>query len=120
MEFFSKSFEHKSINAFILLIFFNILFCSIAFYLFCWFLYRKKIVNLTDNITLKISAIIASTFDRGLFCLILGAVHQLLLKKNNMQLVILGSIEALWIISKIIFIWESNYKWKFQAWIHIF
>lgn len=92
MEFFSASYGHKVVNAFILLVFFLIIFCSTGFYLFCWSYYRKKVAYLTENITFRVSAIFAFTLDRGIFCLLLGAAHRLLIDETDLQLMALGFI----------------------------
>jgi hypothetical protein len=92
LEFFSVSFTHKGINLITFIVFYFIVFCSTAFYLYCWYLHGKKISYLTDNASLKLSGMMAYTFDRGMICLVLGSVHRLTLLCGKDQLLILAAV----------------------------
>lgn len=92
LEYFSACFRHKILNVGIVVIFYLIVFCSTAFYLYCWQIYKNKMSYLTDNVSIKMSGIMAYTFDRGMVCLLIGSTHRLTLLSGKKQLLLLAAV----------------------------
>jgi len=59
------------------------------------------------------------TIDRGLCCLACGIIHQKLINHSNLQLLLLGCVELMWIMIKIIAIKQNVYRHKALAYINL-
>jgi hypothetical protein len=92
LEYFSACFSHKVINILTVVIFYLLVFCSTAIYLYSWHIHKEKMSYLTDNIALKMKGMIAYTFDRGIICLLCGLIHRLTLLCGKQQLLILAAV----------------------------
>lgn len=89
---FSPRFSFKIMNICAIFIFWLILFSSLG--AFFWFKasYKKKASYLMEEYRGRSTGLFAITLDRGLFCLIFGVAHRILLKEPSAQLLVLGAI----------------------------
>lgn len=117
--FFSANFQHKIVNCAILFFFMMVIFCSFAFYIWLWSLPRCRVSYFTENIKVRLNGLLSYTIDRGVICVLFGAIHQLLLYKPNLQLLALGLCEIGWIVSQIICINNKAYKCSLLVWLNI-
>lgn len=109
MYFCSFSVPHKLVNIFILFSFFLTIFTALASFLWFRVYYRHLVSYFLDNNKPKLSGLLSTTVDRGIFCLLLGSIHRLLLNSPDLQLAVLGLTELLWIFSRCLFLaWSAN------------
>lgn len=117
--FFSLNLKHKMVNCFIAFFFFMVFSSSIGLYFWILGNRRRNIKNFIENSKHNLRSIFFYTFDKGLICIVLGAAHQLLISFPNMQLLVLGVIEAVWICFQVISIKTRVYKNSLIVWLNV-
>ena len=98
---FSRSIGHKLFNCCAVAVLFAVVFICFAFYLWLKAHYDKKAKIVADTETAALSALISVGFDRGVMMFLFGVTHQLLLSAPTVQMAILISLEALWILKRV-------------------
>ena len=63
--------------------------------------YEKKAKIVADTEAATLSALISVGFDRGVMMFLFGATHQLLLDTSTLQMALLISLEAIWIVKRV-------------------
>lgn len=89
--FFSVSMRHKAINFSLILLFYFIIVSSIAIVWLFVIHYNRRAKMLIEG-RFCLGRLFTLTIEKGIFYLIFGAVHQLLINSPNLQISILGCI----------------------------
>ena len=112
---FSRSIGHKLFNCCAIAVLFAVVFICFAFYLWLKAHYEKKAKIVADTETAALSALISAGFDRGVMMFLFGVTHQLLLSAPTVQMAILISLEALWILKRVYFRRHYPYRALFAV-----
>lgn len=106
-NFFSAKFDHKCSNAFILAFFFLVIWTSIALPPLLKFSHGGKVRCILDDYALSLQGMVCYVLDNGIFFLLLGSAHQLLIEFPNIQLILLFNLDCVWTVVKCYFFFKK-------------
>ena len=96
--------------------FFFLLVFSIGGFLWFFFNYRKLIKYfLEDTKKVSIEAIVLESLERGIFPLLFGSVHALLIDNLTLQTIVLAVVELSYLCVKVFNIQSSTPQYKFKV-----